>query len=68
MYLNPFDSNIYFDSCSFDGGSKEEQASSVKCRQILEESGNKVQILHSVQKEIDFPILLKGCVSNYASQ
>ena len=55
MYLNPFDSNIYFDSCAFDGGSKEEQASSVKCRQILVESGNKVQILHSVQKEIDFP-------------
>jgi hypothetical protein len=55
MYLNPFDSNIYFDSCAFDGGSEEEQALSVKCRQILEESGNKVQILHSVQKEVDFP-------------
>jgi hypothetical protein len=55
MYLDPFDSNIYFDSCAFDGGSQEEQTSSIECRKILEESGNKIQILHSVQKEIDFP-------------
>ena len=55
MFLNPFKSNIYFDSCAFDGGSQEEQNSSIKCRQILEQCGNKIQILHSVQKEIDFP-------------
>jgi len=55
MYLNPFNSNIYFDSCAFDGGSGSEQSDSIKCRKILEDSGNKIQILHSVQKEIDFP-------------
>lgn len=55
MFLDPFKSNIYFDSCAFDGGSQEEQNSSIECRQILEQSGNKTQILHSVQKEIDYP-------------
>ena len=55
MFLKPFKSNIYFDSCAFDGGSQEEQNSSIECRQILEQSGNKIQILHSVQNDIDYP-------------
>ncbi|MBC2712900.1 MAG: hypothetical protein HGJ94_18480 [Desulfosarcina sp.] len=55
MFLNPFKSNIYFDSCAFDGGSPEEQKSSVESRQIMKQSGNRIQILHSVQKEIDYP-------------
>lgn len=55
MFLDPFKSNIYFDSCAFDGGPQEEQNSSIECRQILEQSGNKIQILHSVQEEIDYP-------------
>lgn len=55
MFLDPFKSNIYFDSCAFDGGPQEELNSSSECRQTLEKSGNRIQILDSVQKEIDHP-------------
>lgn len=52
---NPFYGNVFFDSCAFDGGNEEEQAASNEARTLFENKGGNILILHSVQKEIEFP-------------
>jgi len=52
---NPFYGNVFFDSCAFDGGNEEEQAASNEARTLFEDKGGNILILHSVQKEIEFP-------------
>ncbi|MBU2203595.1 MAG: hypothetical protein KKE72_02745 [Gammaproteobacteria bacterium] len=55
MHPNPLYGNVYFDSCAFDGGNVQEQEASIKARELYEECGHEVEILHSVAKEIDYP-------------
>lgn len=55
MNPNPFYGNVYFDSCAFDGGDEQEQAASIESRELYEEHGHGVEIVHSVAKEIDYP-------------
>ena len=55
MTPSPFLQPVYFDSCAFDGGDSNEQAASIETRGLLEKNGGRINVLHSVQKEIDYP-------------
>lgn len=55
MATNPFLQPIFFDSCAFDGGDQTEQSASVEARTLFEQHGGIINMLHSVQKEIDYP-------------
>ncbi len=48
-------SPVFFDSCAFDGGDISEQAASNEIRSLCDKHGGLINILHSVQKEIDYP-------------
>ncbi len=51
---NQFYVSVFFDSCAFDGGNKEEQIASNEARSLFSSNGNEIKIVYSVQKEIDF--------------
>ena len=55
MAPNPLLRPVFFDSCAHDGGDKIEQAASNKARELFEQHGRKINILHSVEKEINHP-------------
>jgi len=52
---NPFLQPVYFDSCAFDGGDTTEQQASIEARMVFEVNDGTINILHSVQKEINYP-------------
>ncbi len=55
MSPNPFYQPVYFDSCAFDGGDESEQQASIEARELFEENGGNINIVHSVMKEIEYP-------------
>ncbi len=55
MSPNPFYAPVYFDSCAFDGGDESEQQASIEARELFEENGGNINIVHSVMKEIEYP-------------
>ena len=55
MSPNPFYQPVYFDSCAFDGGDELEQQASIEARELFEENGGNINIVHSVMKEIEYP-------------
>ena len=65
---NPFLQPVYFDSCAFDGGDTTEQQASIEARMIFEANDGTINILHSIQKEIDYPATpqwVKDLAANY---
>jgi ribosomal protein S8 len=55
MSPNPFYHPVYFDSCAFDGGDESERQASIEARELFEENGGNINIVHSVMKEIEYP-------------
>lgn len=60
MLPNPFYQPVYFDSCAFDGGNEIEQQASIEARELFEENGGNINIVHSVMKEIEYPNTPQG--------
>ena len=55
MPINPFDSNIFIDSCAFDPKYKPEDEASVEIFGLSKSKKLLIQIAHSTQKEIEHP-------------
>lgn len=47
-------SPVFFDSCAFDGGDISEQRASFEVRELFDVHGGEINILHSVQKELNY--------------
>ncbi len=56
MKPNPFDDQVYFDSCAYDGGDESEQKASLEARVLYKTHRGKILIPHSVESEIQNPI------------
>lgn len=54
MLPNPFYQSVYFDSCAFDGGDEAEQHASIEVMELFEKNEGRINLVHSVKKEIDF--------------
>ncbi len=48
-------SPVFFDSCAFDGGDIDEQRASNEIRNLFFIHSGRINVLHSVQKEINYP-------------